>query len=435
MRVLLAGMMAIVLAGCGDDSSTVSEVGPELGADLATDLAGDEPMPDAGDVDAAASPFPPPAALPEVEDPFAVLEDADGTAIDAAAWPAERTRLIDLFSQYIYGVAPNVMAITSEVLTRASDVDGAEYEEVAITVGPLTIHLALFRPPGSEPTPVILALNKCGNQTVSTDARVRQTTSRIIAGCGSRTPDGTVGLRDESWPVDAIVARGFTLATFHESDVRPDLPSDRGASAELEVDAPEDRRWGALAQWAWGLRHAVSYLASDSRIDSAQIALTGHSRRGKAALWAAALDERVAIVMPHQSGTMGASLTRGGTGETVSDIALVFPHWFAPVFQGFRDAPSRLPVDQHQLVALVAPRSLLSSNGADDFRADPPSALRAAELADPVWELLGSDGLMLVDSEPEFEGTLSWFTRDGGHSIEMRDWTTFLDYASSQLSE
>lgn len=311
---------------------------------------------------------------------------------------------------------------------EADDIDGARYEEFALRSGPVTIHLALFRPPGTDRGPVILALNKCGNQSLSGDTRVRPTTSGLLDACNGSAGE-TRDERGESWPIRAIVERGYTLATFHESDVRLDARDAEGPFASIPVDAPDEAKWGALAQWAWGLQRAVDYLTDDDRIDPNQIVVTGHSRRGKAALWAAAQDERIAVVAPHQSGTGGATMARGGTGEPLNIITLFFPFWFAPNYTDFAEAVPRLPVDQHLLLALVAPRGLVSTNGVEDGWADPEGALRAARLASPAWSLLGARGLEEVDGVPTFEGALSWHVRDGGHSLDAEDWTTFLDFS------
>ncbi|MEM9071354.1 MAG: acetylxylan esterase [Myxococcota bacterium] len=377
--------------------------------------------------------------LPEVEQPPDALVTFEGDAVASAEeWTdVRRPEVLRLFRHYVYGFEPADVAVTATTLVEEADVDGANYEEVELRFGPADappIHLAIFRPPGVSSAPVFLALNKCGNQSISTDARIRATEVWMDESCGGTE---SRGIRSGSWPIADIVGRGYALATFHESDVDPDTARDRnredGIHPHFVVDEEPDIQWGTIAAWSYGLRRAVDHLVNADGIDGARISLAGHSRRGKAALWATAVDERIALVVSHQSGTGGATLSRSFLGESVEAVNLFFPHWFNDVFPTFGGNETRLPLDQHLLLALVAPRNVLITNGADDDWADPPGALRAAELADPVWELLGDEGFSRVDGEVNFGGSLSWFERDGGHSFEARDWGTFLDYADARL--
>ncbi len=380
--------------------------------------------------------FPPVEALParaELPDPLVTFFDAEPIT-SADDWrDVRRPELRALFEHYVYGVAPAAPTISVEVETPDVEVlPGVVHRGVAITLSKDAprIHLALFLPAGVAKPPVLLALNPCGNQSLLESEAVRFTDAFRALGCGAER-----GSRAERWPIAEIAARGYALATFHESDVDPDDPADERSldGVHPHFDSGEGFRsaWGRLAAWAWGLSRAVDYLVSDDSVDGARIAVAGHSRRGKTALLAAALDERIAIAIPHQSGTGGASVARGNTGESVAVITQLFPNWFDDVYATFADQEDRLPIDQHLLIAMVAPRPVLVTNGAEDLRADPPASLRAVEAAAEVYELLGVAEPIVrgADGRPTLDGPLSWHERTGGHSLEPRDWMTFIDFA------
>ncbi|HEX6985142.1 MAG TPA: acetylxylan esterase, partial [Planctomycetaceae bacterium] len=205
-------------------------------------------------------------------------------------------------------------------------------------------------------------------------------------------------------------------------------------------DVPERSRPGTIAAWAWGLHRAVDYLTTDPDVDPQRICLTGHSRRGKTALFAAAMDERVALVVPHQSGTGGMALSRNNDQETVERINRVFPHWFADEFTSFDGREDRLPVDQHLLTALVAPRPLLETAGLEDVWANYESALRNLRAADPVYELLGKrglvgDGVLTGDDEMTRDNTgeLLQYRLDTKHEFNRDYWRGILDFADLHL--
>src|SRR5205823_7658808 len=156
---------------------------------------------------------------------------------------------------------------------------------------------------------------------------------------------------------------------------------------------PGPDAWGAVAAWAWGLHRAVDYLAGDKDIDRGRIAAVGHSRLGKAAIVAAAFDERIALAIPHQAGCGGTAPSRGKVGESVTRINTSFPHWFDAEFKNFNDQPERLPFDQNCLVALVAPRPVLLTNATEDTWANPEGQFQVLQAAEPVYRMLGAGGL------------------------------------------
>ncbi len=367
-------------------------------------------------------------ALP---DPFTTFFEQ--ARIDSApAWrEVRRPELIALFTYYVYGRSPLPAPVSVEVEAEATLGENVRYRGLKLSLGAQApaIHLALFLPVGVERAPVFLALNPCGNQSLIDDAQVLESASWMARSC----PDVRGG-RSERWPIEEIVRRGYGLATFHESDVDPDDPADErfedGVHPHFDSGFGLRTRWARLAAWSWGLSRAVDALSEEPSVNAQRIIAVGHSRRGKSALWAAALDERIAMAIPHQSGIGGASPSREAAGETVAFINQAFPHWFNDRFPEFGDQVARLPVDQHLLLALIAPRPLLVTNGAEDSRADPSGALRMVRAAAPVYELLGSEGVVEdAMATPTLEGPLSWHVREGGHSFLAEDWTTFMDFA------
>jgi hypothetical protein len=365
---------------------------------------------------------------------------ADGSAVETAeAWRnRRRPELKRLFAHYVYGYQPVAVPTGVREIKREPSFGGlVRYVELEVTYGdapPAT--LSLFVPPDVASPPVLLALNKCGNHSLSLEPAVTVGASWVDRPCG-QAPDNR-GIRDASWPVEAIVSRGYALATVHESDIDPDDPFDErqdGVHPYFAVEAPSaDTRWGTLAAWAWGLSRMVDALEQVPDVDASRIATVGHSRRGKAALLAAALDERIAMTIPHQSGTGGATLSRSYGGESVFAITTFFPHWFDGLFAAFANEEPRLPIDQHLLVALVAPRPLMASEGLEDDWADPEGARLSVQAASPVYELLGPSGVIISnDGSFELDAQLTWQTRPGGHSLQASDWQRFMDFADLRL--
>ena len=377
-----------------------------------------------------------PADWPASEEPPDVLTStASGAPIRTPDdwWAVRRPELHTLFQHYVYGYVPEPENVEATVLFEGPAQDAsATLREVELTTGPPgtpTARVALWIPPGKGPFPVLLGLNKCGNHSTSMDDQLGIARFWVNDDCDSS--EAGRGLRDGSWPADLVVERGFILATVHQSDFDPDDVEDTdfsdGIHPHIALDAPDDARWASISAWSWGLSRVVDHLETVDEVDPERIGVIGHSRRGKAALWAAALDDRIALAVPHQSGTAGATLSRSYNGEPVATMNELFPTWFPANFKAFGERETHLPVDQHMLLAMVAPRRVLVTNGSGDFWADPEGALRAVELAEPVFELLGSDGI--GDAADDLSADLAWHERPGGHSLERQDWETFLEFA------
>lgn len=395
-------------------------------------------------------PFPSVYELPVRAEIPALFESFEGdrvveTRTDWEEW--HREELLELFSFYVYGYVPErPIFIGGRRLVSVPDfVPGAvAYEEheidLMMTGVPRLgqIHVSLFLPIGAaSPPPVFVAPNRCGNQEVSTDPRIRATTAWFGEDCGASVEE-TRGVRASHWPIEAIVRAGYAFAAFHESEIEPDDARDefdRDVRASLAEAARDPRlQWGRIAAWAWGVSRVVDFLVPSGLVDPERIAVVGHSRRGKTALLAGARDPRIAMVIAHQSGTGGAALTHvvAPGSESVFAINLAFPAWFDDVYPTFAGNETRLPIDQHMLIALAAPRLVLVTDGADDAWAEPTSAEQAVTLADPAWSLYGEPGIIRgADGTHSLDGRLAWRVRPGGHALTHEDWSTFLAFANA----
>lgn len=397
---------------------------------------------------AAVAPLPAPADLPAhagLPDP---LVNLDGSRVTTRAdWVAQRRpELKRLFEHYMYGVlppAPIDLKFAVEHTDPQCFEGRATRKDIAIqysTTRP-PIHLLLVVPNGrSRPAPVVLGLNFCGNHTVLNDPTIALPTRwmpEFCAGCTNhQATDAGRGTAVDGWSIRASIDRGYAIATFYTGDLEPDgngAPDGVRANYPTpETAARGPQAWGTIAAWAWGVHRAVDYLVSDPAIDTNRIAVFGHSRNGKTALLAGAFDERIRLVLCHQAGCGGSAPSRGRVGESVKQINDRFPHWFNGAFKAFNQATDRLPFDQHALVALCAPRPVLLSNATEDSWANPDGQFEMLRAADPVYRLLGVEGLT-ANERPAvgrlLDTRLGYFIRAGKHSTTPEDWRAFLDFA------
>ncbi len=396
--------------------------------------------------------FPPVDELPDSEELPPALVMRDGTPVQTAdQWRTKRRpELIALFQHYMYGVAPPSPGITATVTKTASGLLGGKgaLKEIEIKVNGLPenaprIHLAVIYPAAAKgPVPVFLGINSGGNQEVVDSPEITMNPTAWYE--KNQVPqDKDRGAKRDFWCVEQLLDRGYAFATFHQTDMDGDKHDWTDGIHPYYKDLPgsKESHWGTIAAWAWGFSRCIDYLVTDPAINKECIAVIGHSRRGKTALLAGALDERIALVVPHQSGTGGMALSRNNKQETVERINRVFPHWFNDNFVKFNDREAKLPIDQHLLVALVAPRALLDTEGDKDKWANFDAALHGLQEADKVWKLLGAPGIAgepVATAETKLNsdavGNLVQYRLDSPHTLHKEYWSGILDFADKQFS-
>jgi hypothetical protein len=409
-----------------------------------------------------AADLPKPEALPVVPGfPDALVLRGGGRVATREQWAAERApELRELFQHYEYGFFPPKPAKVTAVIERedAEALGGkAHLKEVALSWGMpgVTIHLLLVTPKGAKPAPVFLGLNFNGNHLALADPKVRlpEAWVRRSEKGSNRASDADRGKEEDVWNIRMAVERGYGIATFYNGDVVPDNAELANERLKLfrpaeRADAPAANDCATIAAWAWGLSRALDYLVTDPAVEGKRVAVVGHSRNGKTALLAGAFDERFALVIPSQAGCGGtapcrvpqelSALQANGrpTVETVAKINAAFPHWFCGNFKAFNAEPARLPFDQHELIALCAPRPVLVSAATEDLWANPAGQFEMLRGADPVYRLVSGEGLDATQQpEPSklLPGRLGYFLRPGKHAMSPPDWTAWLDYADRWL--
>lgn len=373
----------------------------------------------------------------------------------AAQWYKQRRpEILALFEKHVYGRTPaggpRARFGTASADTRALN-GAAVRKQVTIFFskddsGP-KMDLLLYLPANAKGrVPVFLGLNFGGNHTVAADPGIKLGDVWERAGSGreltkTAASDDKRGSAASRWQVEKILARGFGLATAYYGDIDPDF--DDGFQNGVHPlfykpgqTRPEPGEWGAIGAWAWGLSRALDYLESDKDVDAKHVAVFGHSRLGKTALWAGAQDTRFAMVISNDSGEGGAALSRRMFGENVKDLNTSFPHWFCEGYREYNDHVSDLPVDQHMLLALIAPRPLYVASAADDLWADPKGEFLSAAQASAVYRLLGRKGLgtgRMPDIQQPVGQNVRYHVRDGKHDVTAYDWEQYLSFAEWQF--
>lgn len=353
------------------------------------------------------------------------LRKPDGTLVSTKEeWESTlRPETLRLFRENIYGKAPAGKPdnFKSTVVREIKDAfDGkATIQHVEITFdtpkGPRVIRPVIALPNDStRPVPAFLLINNRNPDLLD--------------------PDNP----NEFFPAREIVARGYAAVGFHYGDVDIDKKDQYAAGVRAQYDAtpPADDAWGSIAAWAWGASRVLDHLETQPRIDAKRVAVTGHSRGGKTSLWTGAEDPRFGMVISNNSGSTGAAIAREKKGESIHDINRAFPHWFCANYKKYDNNEAGLPVDQHQLLGLIAPRPAYIASAIEDGWADPRSEFRTTVEALPIYSLYGFETVKTREfpglDQPLHEGRVGYHVRPGKHNLTLTDWNHFMDFADKQ---
>jgi len=380
-----------------------------------------------------------------------LLEMNDRAPVRTAEdWTKRRSEIRALLESQMFGRAPARPAdltFAVDSIDKAALGGKAVRKEISIKARGLSLHLLLYLPANARgPVPVFVGLGFSPNQSVSTDSGItlagtwvqNKETKLIELQPAQEDSRGSAASR---WQLETILARGFGLATMYYGDIEPDIPgamptSIRGAYLQPGQRTLGGDEWGAIAAWAWGLSRVADYLATDTDVDVGRMALVGHSRLGKTALWAGAMDTRFGIVVSNDSGEGGAAISRRVFGETVADLNNRFPHWFCDNYRQYSGHEGEMPFDSHMLLSLIAPRPLYVASAEEDQWADPKGEFLGAVAASEVYELLGKKGVGTATMPPVNEpvgDAVRYHVRTGKHDITAYDWQQYLDFADRQF--
>ena len=363
-----------------------------------------------------------PYSLPDV------LKTTKQTSIrNKAEWELNRPELLRLFEDYIYGQMPKQFNDIKFSLIKEdkSAMQGrATLKQVEVEVfnqqKSVKINLVLFVPNNrKQAVPAFLLINNRGKGNM----------------------DPTRKVKSGFWPAELVIDSGYAVAAFHVSDAAPDN-KDTFMNGVLrlypeQLEAANGMR--AIGAWAWAASRIMDYFETDADIDAKRVTVVGHSRGGKASLWAAAQDQRFAICASNCSGNSGAALSRRNFGESVKRINTSFPHWFNTNYKQFNDREAALPIDQHMLIALVAPRPIYVTNASEDLWADPTGTFLALKHAAPVYRLYGITSELPAKppkiNQPILNTHLAYHNRKGIHDLTPYDWLNFIRFANAQIKK
>ena len=377
----------------------------------------------------------------------------DGTKVTTKDdWTKKRKpELMELFQKEMYGRYPKVKVTPStKVLFEDAKAFGGKgtLKEVELSLGhgdvpPLHLLIAVPNDRPKAGTPVFVGLNFSGNHTLVDDERVRIPTAWMYdKQPGVKDNKATADGRGKSkgvWPLEDIMKAGYAVVTCYNGEFQEDVKDKPGRLIEVlhattSKGTPPPDAIATIMCWAWGVHKMVDFTLTEKWCDPKRVAVVGHSRLGKTALLAGAFDDRIACVFPHQAGCAGTGPSRhaDAKAEGVKRINTSFPHWFSMSFKTYNDDPNTLPIDQHCLLAMCAPRPVLYTNAADDLWANPSGQFDMMKRATPVYELLGQKGVG-ADTMPEqgklLDSRLGYWIRAGKHEMNADDWKTFLTFA------
>ena len=360
-----------------------------------------------------------------------------------------RPEILNLFREHIYGHSKKKPSgLKFKVIQNDPNALGgnAIRREVLITFAlkeeTPEVNLLIYLPKNTDgPHPAFLTTNFYGNHTINPDPGISITRSWVRNETkwdinNNKANEKSRGVRQSRWPVETILERGYALATIYYGDIDPDFDDGFSNGVHRLYNKPKSNEWGSIATWAWGLSRCLDYLETDNDINAKKVSVMGHSRLGKTALWAGAEDERFALIISNNSGCGGAALSRREFGETVRRINTSFPHWFCDNFNNYNNHVNNLPVDQHMLIALAAPRPIYIASATEDKWADPKGEFLSGLHASPVYELFNLKGI-ISSQQPKPDHSvgqyIGYHLRTGNHDVTNFDWEQYLNFADRHL--
>ncbi len=337
-------------------------------------------------------------------------------------WEAfRRDEVLDLCTNYVYGVRD--IERPEDLYFKVDDVSevfGMICKKIRCGFGDFSFPFSLYLPKGCKiPVPAFIYV---AHENIENGLKYDEK--------GNMSADEI----SSELPLKYITDCGYAVAIMPTRDIYREWTTHSEYKVGVFAEVKRKRRrnsWASISAWAWGVSRVLDYLETDTDIDATRVASIGHSRSGKAALWAAATDQRIYFTVPNNTGCMGAALLRGKRGEHVKDINI--SDWFCEKFRDYNDNEEYLPIDQHMVLSLVAPRYMYITCSFLDEWADPEAEVRAATLASPVWELYCKKGIVIDDDAPIVNkvyqnGSIAYHVKDGDHSQTQFDWENVIDY-------
>jgi hypothetical protein len=377
----------------------------------------------------------------EAKVPAYTLPDVLAGVRKAGDWPAKRRAILDLYRTEVFGRSPDrpkTLKFDVTGVDRAALGGKAVRKLVTISFGEgAQLHMLLYLPAANKKSPVFLGLSFHGNQTVCNDPAIPLAEEWVRDPATKQwakhlAPESSRGSQAPEWQLEKILAHGYGLATIYYEEIEPDFDGGMKYGVRALYPPPAEDGWGAIAAWAWGLSRAMDYLETDRDVDAKHVAVFGHSRLGKTALWASAQDTRFAMAISNESGEGGAAISRRDYGERTEDLNTRFPHWFCANYRQYNGHEEKMPFDSHFLLALTAPRPLYVASAEGDRWSDPRGEFLGAFHASRVYELLGKKGLGTDQMPPVHQPimhTVAYHIRAGKHDVTEYDWGQYVKFA------
>lgn len=391
--------------------------------------------------------------VPEFDLPDPLTTFSNNIIGTSASWAEQRRpELINFFESQVFGKVPGTIdSIDFEVIEESNSALGgiANRKQIKVTLRKngktLSYLILLYLPINIAKAPLFLGYNFHGNHTVSNDpdiiiSKAWSLNNESISITNHTLTEKSRGMRSNRWAINKMIEAGYGLATIYYGEIDPDKNDLTDGLHSLFYNSHQKRpaqdEWGAIGAWAWALSRTMDYLENNSEVDKSKIIVFGHSRLGKAALWAGVMDERFAGVISNDSGCGGAALSKRRFGETIAQINESFPYWFSENFKKYNNAEEELPVDQHELLALIAPRPLYVASAKEDEWADPKGEFLSAYYATPVYSLFGKAGIPAIEMpavNSPIHNTVAYHIRSGKHDVTEYDWEQYIKWADEQF--